>query len=71
MLHCARFWSSPTASEAIEHYQALADAGVQYFLVSVNFQDEETVRIFAEEVVPAVKLPTSGPRTGVDQDKTA
>lgn len=60
-----------TASEAIEHYQALADAGVQYFLVSVNFQDEETVRIFAEEVVPAVKLPATGPLTGVDRDKTA
>jgi alkanesulfonate monooxygenase SsuD/methylene tetrahydromethanopterin reductase-like flavin-dependent oxidoreductase (luciferase family) len=50
-----------TASEAIWHYQALADAGVQYFLVSVNFQDEETVRIFAEEVVPAVHLPIAGP----------
>jgi alkanesulfonate monooxygenase SsuD/methylene tetrahydromethanopterin reductase-like flavin-dependent oxidoreductase (luciferase family) len=48
-----------TPAEAIEHYQALADAGVQYFLVSINFADEETVRLFAEEVVPAVHLPAA------------
>jgi alkanesulfonate monooxygenase SsuD/methylene tetrahydromethanopterin reductase-like flavin-dependent oxidoreductase (luciferase family) len=46
-----------TPAKAIEHYQALADAGVQYFLVSINVEDVETVRLFAEEVVPSVHLP--------------
>jgi alkanesulfonate monooxygenase SsuD/methylene tetrahydromethanopterin reductase-like flavin-dependent oxidoreductase (luciferase family) len=50
-----------TPAQAVRHYQALADAGVQYFLASINFQDEETVRLFAEEVVPAVHLPPAGP----------
>jgi hypothetical protein len=48
-----------TPSKAIEHYQALADAGVQYFLVSINVEDVETVRLFAERVVPAVHLPVA------------
>jgi alkanesulfonate monooxygenase SsuD/methylene tetrahydromethanopterin reductase-like flavin-dependent oxidoreductase (luciferase family) len=46
-----------TPGQAVQHFQALADAGVQYFLVAINFQDEETVRLFAEQVVPAVHLP--------------
>jgi alkanesulfonate monooxygenase SsuD/methylene tetrahydromethanopterin reductase-like flavin-dependent oxidoreductase (luciferase family) len=50
-----------TPGQAVRHYQALADAGVQYFLASINFQDEETVRLFAEEVVPAVHLPPGPP----------
>jgi len=49
-----------TPGQAVGHYQALADAGVQYFLVSVNYEDVETVRLFAEDVVPAVHLP-AGP----------
>jgi len=32
---------------------------VQYFLATINGRDDETVRLFAEAVVPAVKL---GPR---------
>jgi alkanesulfonate monooxygenase SsuD/methylene tetrahydromethanopterin reductase-like flavin-dependent oxidoreductase (luciferase family) len=48
-----------TPETAIAHYQALADAGVQYFLATINGRDDETVRLFAEAVVPAVKL---GPR---------
>lgn len=46
-----------TPGQAIRHYQALADAGAQYFLASVNAEDEETVRLLAEEVAPAVHLP--------------
>jgi alkanesulfonate monooxygenase SsuD/methylene tetrahydromethanopterin reductase-like flavin-dependent oxidoreductase (luciferase family) len=53
-----------TPSLAIEHYQALVDAGVQYFLAAINVDDEETVRLFAEEVVPAVRLPTVAAGTG-------
>jgi alkanesulfonate monooxygenase SsuD/methylene tetrahydromethanopterin reductase-like flavin-dependent oxidoreductase (luciferase family) len=45
-----------TPRVAIEHFQALADAGVQYFLASINVDDEETVRLLAEVVVPAVHL---------------
>jgi alkanesulfonate monooxygenase SsuD/methylene tetrahydromethanopterin reductase-like flavin-dependent oxidoreductase (luciferase family) len=46
-----------TPEQAVGHYQELADAGVQYFLASVNFEDVETVELFAHEVVPAVTLP--------------
>ena len=45
-----------TPREAIAHYQALADAGMQYFLAVVNGHDMETVRLPAEEVTPAVGL---------------
>ena len=45
-----------TPERAIDHYQSLADAGVQYFLATINGNDDETVRLFAEAVVPAVKL---------------
>ncbi len=45
-----------TPQHAVEHYQALADAGVQYFLAAINVSDEETVSLFAEEVVPQVHL---------------
>jgi len=50
-----------TPGQAVQHFQALADAGVQYFLVSINFQDVQTVRLFAEEVAPAVHLPVAQP----------
>ena len=45
-----------TPEQAIAHYQALADAGAQYFLATINGHDDETVRLLAEEVAPAVKL---------------
>ncbi len=45
-----------TPEGAVAHYQALADAGVQYFMATINGRDEETVRLLAEAVVPAVKL---------------
>jgi alkanesulfonate monooxygenase SsuD/methylene tetrahydromethanopterin reductase-like flavin-dependent oxidoreductase (luciferase family) len=45
-----------TPEGAIAHYQALADAGVQYFMATINGHDEETVRLLAEEVMPAVDL---------------
>ena len=50
-----------TPETAIAHYQALADAGVQYFLATINGRDVETVRLFAEAVVPAVKWSVSTP----------
>jgi alkanesulfonate monooxygenase SsuD/methylene tetrahydromethanopterin reductase-like flavin-dependent oxidoreductase (luciferase family) len=45
-----------TPEQAVAHYQALADAGVQYFLATINGHDDETVHLFAEAVVPAVRL---------------
>jgi alkanesulfonate monooxygenase SsuD/methylene tetrahydromethanopterin reductase-like flavin-dependent oxidoreductase (luciferase family) len=44
-----------TPDEAVAHYQSLADAGVQYFLASVNGTDRETVDLLARDVVPALK----------------
>ena len=56
-----------TPDQAVGYYQALADAGVQYFLASANVDDEETVHLLAEEVAPRVHLPnthaTAGPPT--------
>ena len=48
-----------TPERAVVHFQALADAGVQYFLASINCQDEESVRLLAEAVIPAVALPAA------------
>jgi alkanesulfonate monooxygenase SsuD/methylene tetrahydromethanopterin reductase-like flavin-dependent oxidoreductase (luciferase family) len=45
-----------TPDQAIAHYQSLADAGAQYFLATVNGRDDETVRLFAEAVAPAIKV---------------
>ncbi len=59
-----------TPERAIAHFQELADAGVQYFLVSINVDDTETLRLFTEEVVPAVHLPAApAAGTGVTDDR--
>ncbi|HEY4384793.1 MAG TPA: LLM class flavin-dependent oxidoreductase [Ktedonobacteraceae bacterium] len=39
----------------IASYQALASVGVQYFICSFFRNDMETLRLFAEQVMPAVK----------------
>jgi alkanesulfonate monooxygenase SsuD/methylene tetrahydromethanopterin reductase-like flavin-dependent oxidoreductase (luciferase family) len=44
-----------TPDGAIKHYQALADRGVQYFLATVNGRDDETIRLLADEVLPAIR----------------
>ena len=41
--------------EVITSYQALASAGVQYFICSFFHQDVETLQLFAEQVMPTVK----------------
>jgi alkanesulfonate monooxygenase SsuD/methylene tetrahydromethanopterin reductase-like flavin-dependent oxidoreductase (luciferase family) len=47
--------------QAIAHYQALSDAGVQFFLCVIDGRDEETVQLLADVVIPAVKpAPVSG-----------
>ncbi|MCU1491085.1 MAG: class flavin-dependent oxidoreductase [Acidimicrobiaceae bacterium] len=45
-----------TPAEAILHFQALADVGVQYFLASVDGEDEESFNLLAEAVIPYVRL---------------
>jgi len=56
-LHTVPLFATPR--EAIAHYQALADAGMQYFLAQVSGDDDETVRLFADEVIPAIR-PAAG-----------
>jgi alkanesulfonate monooxygenase SsuD/methylene tetrahydromethanopterin reductase-like flavin-dependent oxidoreductase (luciferase family) len=41
--------------EVISSYQALASAGVQYFICSLFRDDMETLRLLAEQIMPAVK----------------
>jgi alkanesulfonate monooxygenase SsuD/methylene tetrahydromethanopterin reductase-like flavin-dependent oxidoreductase (luciferase family) len=43
-----------TPEQAISHYQALSDAGIQFFLCQINGRDEETVQLLADVVVPAI-----------------
>jgi hypothetical protein len=44
-----------TPEQAISHYQALSDAGIQFFLCLVNGRDDETVHLLANVVIPAIK----------------
>jgi alkanesulfonate monooxygenase SsuD/methylene tetrahydromethanopterin reductase-like flavin-dependent oxidoreductase (luciferase family) len=45
-----------TPATAIAHYQAMADAGIQYFVVQVqDAADEETFRLLAQEVAPKIR----------------
>jgi hypothetical protein len=37
------------------HYQGLIDAGVQYFLATVNGRDTETAELLAGRVMPALR----------------
>jgi alkanesulfonate monooxygenase SsuD/methylene tetrahydromethanopterin reductase-like flavin-dependent oxidoreductase (luciferase family) len=58
-----------TVAEAIVHYQELIDAGVQYFLATVNGQDAQTAELLAQQVLPALRPgdraePASGPASG-------
>jgi alkanesulfonate monooxygenase SsuD/methylene tetrahydromethanopterin reductase-like flavin-dependent oxidoreductase (luciferase family) len=45
-----------TPQDAVRHYQVLADAGVQYFIAGIDGADEETMRLLAEAVWPALKV---------------
>jgi alkanesulfonate monooxygenase SsuD/methylene tetrahydromethanopterin reductase-like flavin-dependent oxidoreductase (luciferase family) len=50
-----------TPQDAVKHYQLLADAGVQYFIAGINGADEETMRLLAEAVWPAVQIGPQAP----------
>ncbi|HEY2279764.1 MAG TPA: LLM class flavin-dependent oxidoreductase [Streptosporangiaceae bacterium] len=45
-----------TPQDAVQHYQGLADAGVQYFIAGIDGADEETMRLLADTVWPAIKV---------------
>jgi alkanesulfonate monooxygenase SsuD/methylene tetrahydromethanopterin reductase-like flavin-dependent oxidoreductase (luciferase family) len=47
----ARFVGTP--GDAVAHFRALADAGLQYFIVGIG-RDAESLRLLGEEVIPAV-----------------
>ena len=44
-----------TPEQAISHFQALSDAGIQFFLCQINGQDDETVQLLADVVMPAIR----------------
>ena len=43
-----------TPRQAIAYYQALIDTGMQYFMAFISENDVETVRLLAEQVIPAL-----------------
>lgn len=45
-----------TPPEAIEHYNALVQAGMQYFIISVSPGDIETMQLFGQQVLPALTM---------------
>jgi hypothetical protein len=45
---------SGTPEQVTAHYRALAEVGIQYFVVQLDAGDEETLRLFAEDVMPHV-----------------
>jgi alkanesulfonate monooxygenase SsuD/methylene tetrahydromethanopterin reductase-like flavin-dependent oxidoreductase (luciferase family) len=46
-----------TPEQAVTYYQALVEAGIQYFIVqTLDAADEDTMRLLAEQVVPAIKM---------------
>lgn len=46
-----------TPDDAIAHYQGLVDRGVQYFIAFAPDAGERTLRLLAEEVIPALRVP--------------
>jgi len=51
-----------TPDAVLPYFQALADAGIQYFVVqSLDAGDEETFRLLAQEIAPRVRLPPGAP----------
>lgn len=43
-----------TVETAIDYYQALAQAGIRYFIISIAPGDLETLQMFKEQVFPAI-----------------
>jgi alkanesulfonate monooxygenase SsuD/methylene tetrahydromethanopterin reductase-like flavin-dependent oxidoreductase (luciferase family) len=43
----------------IEYYQAMADAGIQYFVVQLEARDQETIELLGREVMPRITRPSA------------
>lgn len=52
--HFVPFFGTPP--QAVAHFQALADAGMQYFLTVIRTSDTKTARLLAERVMPEVQV---------------
>ncbi len=48
------FLASSSVDRAVAYYQGLRQAGAQYFVVQVNMDDEETMQLLANAVMPNV-----------------
>lgn len=46
-----------TPRDAVPHFQALVDAGLRYFIVRTWMDDLDSVRLFAEDVLPELRVP--------------
>ena len=56
-----RYLVARTPEGAIDYFQGFADAGIQSFVAqTLDPHDEETVRLLAERVAPAVRPGRSG-----------
>lgn len=48
------FLAAASVDRAIAYYQGLRDAGAEYFVVQVNQDDDETMLLLADSVIPSV-----------------
>ncbi len=53
--HGRNFLASSSVDRAVAYYQGLRQAGAQYFVVQVNLDDEETMLLLANAVMPNVE----------------
>ncbi len=51
---------SGTPQDLVSYYQALAEAGMQYFIVAIRHNDQETLDLLGREVMP-VLAPSAQP----------
>jgi alkanesulfonate monooxygenase SsuD/methylene tetrahydromethanopterin reductase-like flavin-dependent oxidoreductase (luciferase family) len=57
-----------TPPEAIEHYNTLVQAGMRYFIVTVHPDDMETMQLFGQQVLPALKMTVPVAETQIQAD---
>jgi alkanesulfonate monooxygenase SsuD/methylene tetrahydromethanopterin reductase-like flavin-dependent oxidoreductase (luciferase family) len=53
--HGRNFLAAASVDRAIAYYQGLREVGAQYFVVQVNQDDAETMRLLANDVMPNVQ----------------
>jgi alkanesulfonate monooxygenase SsuD/methylene tetrahydromethanopterin reductase-like flavin-dependent oxidoreductase (luciferase family) len=46
-----------SVEDMIAYYQAMADTGIQYFIVQLEARDRETIELLANEVMPKIRRP--------------